>query len=298
MNNSAERNYDPCILEAMLRQEDTYTGTDYLYQNELPDAVISGPLQSIENDREKMVGWMYQVSDFCRFGRETVAIATSFLDRFLAQESAEETLSNTDMFQLAAMSCFYTAAKIHEPESFEPWMLSKMSRGLYTAQQVEQMELMVLKAIEWRVNPPTALAFVREFLATLPESYLSSAVRPAVYDLCKFQTELVVRMYEFVPVKASTIALASLMNALESMGMDYSALGFVEAHLARTVKATGMILDFPDDIQSRLYEAVTEYAGIHKEASTNTSYPARQTLIGKRSAYNTSPCAVQIITTA
>ena len=295
---NTETNMDTSILEAMLRQEVAYVGKDYLYQDQLPDSVIKGPLESIENDRAKMVGWMYQVSDFCRFSRETVSIATSYFDRYLGQESAAETLSNTDLFQLAAMSCFYTAAKIHEPESFEPWMLSKMSRGLYTPEQVEKMELVILEGVQWRVNPPTALAFVREFLTMLPESYVSSSLKPAIYDLCKFQTELSVRMYEFVSVKASTIALAALINALESLGMDYASLGFVEAHLARIVKSSGMILDVSGDIQNRLYQAVTEFSGVHQEASTNTSCPAKQTLRGKRCHYNTSPCAVQIFTTA
>ena len=120
------------ILTAMLRQENAYLSDDYLHQNDLPDTAAKGPLHTLDQDRAKMVGWQYQVADFCRFNRETVAIATSYFDRFLTKDSAAETLSNTDLFQLAAMTCFYTAAKIHEPESFEPWMLSKMSRGLYS----------------------------------------------------------------------------------------------------------------------------------------------------------------------
>ncbi|CAB9518943.1 diatom-specific cyclin [Seminavis robusta] len=281
------------VLAAMLRQEEAYLSDDYLYQqNELPQSVISGPLHTIEQDRAKMVGWQYQVADFCRFNRETVAISTSYFDRFLAKDSATEALANTDLFQLAAMTCFYTAAKIHEPESFEPWMLSKMSRGLYSAQQVEKMESVILKAVEWRMNPPTPLAFVRELLELLPESYLSEEMRPAVYDLCKFQTELCVRIYEFVPIKASTIAMAALLNALESLGVDYSALGFIEAFLARSIKDAGMMLDVREDIQNRLYQAVTEFSGIHTEAATSsTAYPAKQTLC-KRSSPQTSPCTV------
>jgi Cyclin, N-terminal domain/Cyclin, C-terminal domain len=287
------------IVAAMLRQEVAYVSQDYLSHHcELVDSGTNGPLHlTIEQDRSKMVGWQYQVADFCSFNRETVAIATSYFDRFLSKDTAAEALSNTDLFQLAAMTCFYTAAKIHEPESFEPWMLSKMSRGLYTAEQVEKMELVILKAIGWRMNPPTALSFVREFLDILPESYISEEKRAAVYDLCKFQTELCVRIYEFVP---STIAMAALMNSLESLGMDHSSLRLVETYLERSLKGEGMTLDAHEDIQDRLYQAVTEFSGIHSESTADsTAYPAKQALCGKRASPQTSPtCAVQIYATA
>jgi hypothetical protein len=288
-------------LAAMLQQEGAYLSEDYLCQHSELVESACGPLhQTIEQDRSKMVGWQYQVADFCRFNRETVAIATSYFDRFLTMDAAAEALSNTDLFQLAAMTCFYTAAKIHEPESFEPWMLSKMSRGLYTAEQVEKMELVILKAIAWRMNPPTALAFVREFLDMLPESCLNEEMRSAVYDLCKFQTELCVRIYEFVPVKASTIAMAALVNSLESLGMNYSSLRFVEAFVGRSLKEEGRTLDAHEDIQNRLYHAVTEFSGIHSEAAASSAaYPAKETLCGKRSSPQASPtCAVQIYATA
>lgn len=296
-------------LAAMLRQETAYVAPDYLCQNDLPESDSNGPLHhnnddneeartTLEQDRAKMVGWQYQVADFCRFDRETVAIATSYFDRFLGTKAAAESHTNTDLFQLAAMTCFYTAAKIHEPESFEPWMLSKMSRGLYSPEQVEKMEMVILQAIGWRTNPPTALSFVRELLDILPECYLSKEMKPAVFDLCKFQTELCVRIYQFVPMKASTIAMAALMNAFESIGMDYSTLGFVEAHIAYTLKESSITLEPREDVQDRLYLAVTEFSGTHTEVSNSTSHPAKQTLCGdKRSAYNTSPVAV-IYTTA
>ena len=301
-------------LEAMLRQEHSYVAQDFLStsnccQNDLSDSVSAcGPLHeeaptsTVEQDRAKMVGWQYQVADFCRFDRETVAVATSYFDRFLGTPAAAECHANTDLFQLAAMTCFYTAAKIHEPESFEPWMLSKMSRGLYSPEEVEKMEMVILQAIGWRMNPPTALAFVREFLDMLPKCYISEVNKTAVLDLCKFQTELCVRIYQFVPVKASTIAMSALLNALESIGMDYSILGMVESHLSDSLKGvdSSISLESQQDVQERLYQAVVEFAGTHTEvSSTSTTHPAKQTLCGgKQADYNTSPCAVQIYTTA
>lgn len=281
-------------LEAMLLQEERgYETRDYLYQNELPKSAVSRPLNTIQEDRSKMIDWQYQVADFCRFDRETVEIATSYFDRFLMSgDAATEAFANTDLFQLAAMTCFYTAAKIHEPKSFEPWMLSKMSRGLYTGDQVERMEFVILKAIQWRTNPPTVLSFVREFLEILPSCYVSEDMKATVYDLCKFQTELSVRIYEFMPVKASTIAVGALMNALESVGMDQMTMGYVEHYISRVSKAAQVSLDTKVDVQSRLCQAVMEHSGIPMEAQTNSACSAKQALVAQ-SGCTSSPCSVQ-----
>ena len=284
-------------LEAMLRQERSrYLTCDYLYQDqsESDSPTCKGPLSALEDDRSKMVQWMYQVADFCKFNRETVEIAMSYFDRLLlSREAAEEAMASTDFFQLAAMTCFYTAAKINEPESFEPWMLAKMSRGLYTGDQVEKMELVVLKAIDWRMNPPTALAFVREFLEILPKTHLRENLRETVYDLCKYQTELCVRVYEFVPIRASTIAAGALMNALESVSVNSVTLECVESMMNQFLKAAGQTMEITNkmDVKSRLYQAVTEYSGIHTEASPNSSWTAKQVL-SRQSSYGTSPCTV------
>jgi len=295
---------------AMLRQEKDYVGQDYLSepdQNDPPESVsaINGPLHeeassatsTLEQDRAKMVEWQYQVADFCRFDRETVAIATNYFDRFLATSSAAEAHTNTDLFQLAVMACFYTAAKIHEPESFEPWMLSKMSRGLYLPSEVETMERVILQAIEWRMNPPTALSFIKEFMEMLPACYLSDDVRPTVMNLAKFQVELSVRIYQFVPVKASTIALAALLNAFESIGMDDDTLSLIKTCI---FEETGIKLVVDKDVQHRLYQTITALAATHTEISTSTTHVlARQIVCESRrgSAYNISPAGVSEIYT-
>lgn len=265
----------PCIdtdsllatIEAMRRQEETgYKAFDYLHQ-QIPQQLQmpNGPQQSgeapvDEECRFRMTEWCYQIVDFCKFKRETVSVAMSYLDRFLCSRVGPEVLLDRSKFQLAAMTSLYTAVKIHEPEAMEPGLIASLSRGAYTKEQVEQMELTMLNAIQWRVNPPTAVAFVHQYLDLIPTSLIHQDAREAIIDLAKYQTELAVTDYDFVPVNASSIAFASLLNALESMGMDVCLLMNVESGLSQAAKIDLQSTQIRD-IRTRLYEAITKQPG-------------------------------------
>jgi len=165
--------------------------------------------------RAIMFQWMVRLVDFFpSMHRETVAYAMDFLDRFLQTPSGRGALQQRSVFQLAAISCLYTAVKMHESAAVSPKFLEQLSRDEYTVQDVERMELCILRALEWRLSTPTATAFLRLYLDIVPDSVLDQDVRDEVYGLAKFQTELALGDYKYVTVKTSIIAYASLMNAL------------------------------------------------------------------------------------
>ena len=265
----------PCIdtdsvlatIGAMRKQEETgYQAFDYLHQ-QIPQQqqMPNGPQQSVEAPvdvecRFRMTEWCYQIVDFCKFKRETVSVSMSYLDRFLCSHGGREILLDRSKFQLAAMTSLYTAVKIHEPEAMEPGLVASLSRGAYTKEQVEQMEFKMLNAIQWRVNPPTAVAFVNQYLDLIPTSVIHQDAREAIIDLAKYQTELAVTDYNFVAVNASSIAFASLLNALESMGMDMGLLMNVEAGLSQAANIDLQSNEIRD-IRIRLYEAITKQPG-------------------------------------
>jgi len=221
-------------IQAMCHQEESgYLCSDYLHQY---NQVVPGPRKKIAVDREvreKLVDWCYSIVDFCKFNRETVAMSISYLDRFLLTELGLVTLQEPTIFQLASMTSLYTAIKVHEPEAMDPELVSNLSHGAYTIEQVEAMELAILQAIHWRVNTPTALAFVRHFLDLLPNNILDKATKAASYDLTINQTEFAVRDYKFITVKASTVAYVSLMNSLESLCIDSKTYDYVSRLLSK-----------------------------------------------------------------
>lgn len=207
-------------LSVMMEQEESnYSCSDYLSSHEKRE---SGPIDHV--CRLKMTQWCYNIIDYIQFRRETVGIAMSYLDRFLCTgcTRAEQVLNCRKQYQLASMTTLFMAIKINEPIMIDMNILTDLSKGLYTHDDFKQMEMDILFALNWRVNGPTAQAFMVHILALLKEqiSTVSSATRLSL-DLQKilepaiYQIELSVGEYGFVTQKPSVVATASILNSLE-----------------------------------------------------------------------------------
>lgn len=304
---SAAENAVPTI-QAMRRQEETsYTCIDYLHQQQLQqhagDIARNMPLSSLTavtpSCREKMVQWSYKVVDFCHFNRETVSIGMSILDRYLMTKSGQSAVFNSTEFQLAAMTSLYTAVKIHEPEVMSSQLVSTLSRGAHTEEEVELMERRILHAVNWHVNPPTSLSFVRQYINLLPSEFLDEATKSTLYEVSKYQTELVVADYNLISISASTIAYASFVNALESLGLGSRVMECLCSILAQAavIDVQSPALAF---VQLKLCDAVTQQQVTETTTSTKATTKAVGTSCGgsmarsapRRESYEASPCTV------
>ena len=98
-------------IEAMRVQEDTTIRCcNYFHRTKAGKDVD-------ESSRKAMIEWCQQVQKSLNFSPETVWIAISFFDRYLSSGKGKsgEALDDRYKFQLAAISAFYVAIKIHEP---------------------------------------------------------------------------------------------------------------------------------------------------------------------------------------
>lgn len=157
--------------------------------------------------RRQMCSWAYKAVDAFDLDRELVAVAFNMLDRYLATELKSDCAITREDFQLFCMTCLYTAVKILEPtRKFSIPALIDMSRGYYCAEDVLETEVEIIDALEWRLNPPTALCFVGELLASIqvPAEFMTC---------CRLYTEMAVMDEYFVPHKASTVAVAAVLTA-------------------------------------------------------------------------------------
>jgi hypothetical protein len=246
-------------ISAMRQQEESgYMRRRFLHQHDPHVNLMIGPLNpsavTVEC-RNLMVAWCYQVVDYLSFRRETVEIAINILDRFCCTEPGRAATMDRKVFQLASMTSLYTACKIHEPEAMDPKLVSNLSRGVYSPREVEEMESVILAALQWRVNPPTSLSFIRQLLDLIPLDVINQNVRQAAYDIAKYQTELAVNEFDFLTVKASTVAYGAFMNALESVGVDSKVLAQIGY-----VSSQALGISCHDDqifqVQNWLYESV------------------------------------------
>jgi hypothetical protein len=205
----------------------TYTKYDPLRQHIEHNQSIRNPNCVNENDideicRDKMCEWSYQIVDFCKFHRESVDIAMNYLDRFLLTKYGEAALHDRNVYQLVAMTCLYSAIKIHERQALSPTVVSQLSRGVYSAQQIADTEVTLLHALQWQLHPPTAFSFVRELIAALPTDYIPDSIKESIFEIAQKQTELAVSDYRFIEIPMSTIAFCSIMNALHCCGNYFS----------------------------------------------------------------------------
>ena len=92
--------------------------------------------------REKICEWCYQLVDHFDFNRECVAVAMSYLDRYLATRSV-----NRRIFQLAAMTAIHLAIKLFEPGKLTMSSLIGLSRGYFLAEHIKTMEDSMLQCL-------------------------------------------------------------------------------------------------------------------------------------------------------
>lgn len=238
-------------IKAMLKQENSgYVVSSYLEQ--LPPSTSLGPpVDAIA--RSTIADWCVKIMDVCQYQRETAAIAISYLDRFMASPDGYNILVDRKLFQLAALACVYCAVKLHEQQVLGPELVAKLSNGERTSTDIEKMELRLLQALRWRVNPPTAMAFVRNHLYLIPESDLDALTRQALLDLTQYQIEISILKYEFAIEKASAVGLAALLNAADSICDDGSLFDAIESLI---LKCTNIQVSTLSILRNKLYELI------------------------------------------
>merc|ERR1719453_1996416 len=127
---------------------------------------------------------------------------------------AQKSIQCRKTYQLAAMTCLYTAIKINEPTVFDPKIVSGLGRGCVSEESVVAMERHILEGLEWRVTPFTSSSMIHSLLELLPAN---DQVKSNLLSLALYQSELAVGDYELVPVRTSSIALCSVLNAIQAM---------------------------------------------------------------------------------
>lgn len=270
-------------LQSMLHQERSYVACNYLciMESDDRDAMsvdwIDGDTSECNNMmdescRSAMSAWVYNVVDSCHFPRNTAALTMNYVDRFLSTPAGKPSILDRSLFQLTCMTCLYVAVKIHCPAAMDPRLVSTLSRGVFSEEQIESMEMVVLAALKWKVNPPTATVFLEHFDRILVEEQEEVELFHTVLELAKYQAQVAVNEYDLsVGVKPSTLAAAALANALESVNMMERS---DQIHMLNKVVRTAEMEVNTRELhyaRTRLYEAVMGKSGESLTTQTNTT---------------------------
>lgn len=185
--------------------------------------------------RTKIVQWLYHCVDFLELSRECVAMAMSYVDRFMSSSRTRK--SNTDaaamvarakqdtmMYQLVAFSSLFLAAKQYSSHivraTIDACTLERISHNSYSSKEIVDTEKVILEGLDWRLCGPTPLSIAYDAIALLAKTMPAKLNKwdrvTSVLDFTRLQIELSVLDYDIsVLCSPSTIALASILNSLE-----------------------------------------------------------------------------------
>lgn len=193
--------------------------------------------------RRQIVEWMYVLIKYCKLKHEATAAAVYFLDAAVMCESSSLVVSPRD-YQLCAMTALHLALKVYDSPTVRVIKLSclvKLGNGEFTVDDIIQKEQDLVRALGWRINPPTADCFLQRYMELLPfidddgEEYevdtsdvvieadeqLGPIERRRQKRLLKLEEvaseyiEVALARDRFLSVPPSIIAYAALLSAME-----------------------------------------------------------------------------------
>lgn len=138
------------------------------------------------------------------------------------EEASFVPLSKDDV-ALTSMACLSLAIKLFEykrilisgsTSTMETILL--LGRGNYSMEDLKTQENDVLNSLKWMVHPPTPQLFLH-YLFMEFGSQEHSVSNGEVRDLATYLIEMSVLDYAFISWKPSEIALAAILNAMDTM---------------------------------------------------------------------------------
>ena len=170
-------------LDAMLVQEGTATMRCFNFFKRKRSGSVN------ESCRKLMVKWLQLVQSMLNLDPDTVFITMSIFDRYLCSGGggSARALEDKCNFQLAVITTFYTAVKIHEPVVLGIDMLLVVCRHAYTKDDFVSMEMDILSAINWRVSCHTAMDYAWTLLELIRGEHLPSGIADSFLGDCEKQ---------------------------------------------------------------------------------------------------------------
>uniref|UniRef100_A0AAY4D3C5 Cyclin N-terminal domain-containing protein n=1 Tax=Denticeps clupeoides TaxID=299321 RepID=A0AAY4D3C5_9TELE len=125
--------------------------------------------------RAVLLDWLMEVCEAYTLHRQTFYLAQDFVDRFLlAQENMDQ-----HRLQLTGITALFIASKVEEINPPKVSEFAYVSDGACAELEILQMELIMLKVLNWDLCPETALSWV--------QLYLQMASQSDVTNLLEFQ---------------------------------------------------------------------------------------------------------------
>ncbi|KAK7867334.1 hypothetical protein R5R35_001110 [Gryllus longicercus] len=189
-------NYATDIFEYFKGIEPKFCIKDYMF---LQKDLTSGM-------RTVVVDWMVELQENFELNHETLYLAVKILDTYLSKVLVKKT-----MLQLVAAASLFVASKYDErfPPSIEDHLY--VCEGAYTKSQLMEMEISILKHIDYNLGFPISYRFLRRYARF-------AQVSMPTLTLARYILEYSLMDYSFISQSDSKLAAAALLLALKMKG--------------------------------------------------------------------------------
>ncbi|XP_006169588.1 G2/mitotic-specific cyclin-B1 [Tupaia chinensis] len=197
----AEDGADPNLCSEYVK--DIYA---YLRQLEEEQAVRPKYLLGREvtgNMRAILIDWLVQVQMKFRLLQETMYMTVSIIDRFMQNNCVPK-----KMLQLVGVTAMFIASKYEEMYPPEIGDFAFVTNNTYTKHQIRQMEMKILRALNFGLGRPLPLHFLRRASKV-------GEVDVEQHTLAKYLMELTMLDYDMVHFPPSQIAAGAFCLALK-----------------------------------------------------------------------------------
>ncbi|XP_069348502.1 G2/mitotic-specific cyclin-B1 isoform X2 [Eulemur rufifrons] len=155
------------------------------------------------NMRAILIDWLVQVQMKFRLLQETMYMTVSIIDRFMQNNCVPK-----KMLQLVGVTAMFIASKYEEMYPPEIGDFAFVTDNTYTKHQIRQMEMKILRALNFSLGRPLPLHFLRR-------ASKIGEVDVEQHTLAKYLMELTMLDYDMVHFPPSQIAAGAFCLALK-----------------------------------------------------------------------------------
>jgi hypothetical protein len=149
----------------------------------------------------------------------------NYFDRYTSinADSLDDEHNILDTYQTLAATALFLAIKLYATSCRRNQALSKIIDvyGHATPKGIYEMEMSILRCLDWCVNPPTLHQFAFMFYKFHPLRDVCAELGSYIYEATCYQVELAIFMPELLAnFKPSVIVFAAIKNAEEKISAD------------------------------------------------------------------------------
>ncbi|KAI8475366.1 MAG: cyclin-like protein [Monoraphidium minutum] len=155
--------------------------------------------------RSVVASWLSEVAGEFKLQQETLFLGVRLLDSFQAASPAGVP---RNVLQLVAVACMMVASKQDEVSHPSVDDFTEIAADAFKREDLLRMERLLLDALEWRVQQPTAYTFLH--ILTQARAVLSGRLTRRGVALSAYLAELSLLDYALLPRPPSLVAAAAL----------------------------------------------------------------------------------------